>query len=169
MDPKTKAQEVLFAALFEDADKSYARLSEINEKLTATLGAMATAIDEMNVSADRLVQSKLIDLNNQVNGLVGVTIKNTIEQSLNAAVAKEIQAIRREVGIIAGSLEEMHTKSGRSQIAAAAGAGALAALLTIGVAWWGVSSGRLPIDVRVDSQSVAQTVLDGVRSLPKTR
>lgn len=126
-------------------------------------------IEEMNHAADNLVESKLIDLNNQVNSLVGVTIKNTIEQTLNVAVAKEIQAIRREVGVIGGSLQNMHIKSGQSQILAGAAAGAFAALLVIGIAWWGVSSGRLPIDVRVDSQSVAQTVLDGVRSLPKTR
>lgn len=167
MDGKTKAQEVLFAALFEDADKSYARLSEINEKLTTSIAAFAVAIDELNASADNLVDRKLLDLNNHVNEMVGVTIKNTIERTLNEAVAKEIQAIRKEVGIIKGSLVEMHKKSGRSQILAGAGAGALAALLTLGVAWWAVGSGKLPIDVRVDSQSVAETVIAGVKLLPK--
>ncbi len=165
MDPKTKAQEVLFAALFEDADKSYARLSEINDKLTASIGAMAVAIDEMNASADRLVETKLIDLNNSVNNLVGVTIKNVIEQSLNAAVAKEIQAIRKEVGVIRGSLEEMHERSGRSQIGAAVGASLLTTVLALGATWYAISSGM--IHLRDASTPVAQQA--AVKQVPKAR
>lgn len=141
---------------------------DLESKIVQAREQLADAVEDMNTAAEKLVAAKMANLNTSLNQLVGMTIKTNIEQSLNAAVAKEIQAIRREVGIIANSLQEMHTASGRSQILAGAGAGALAALLTLGAAWWAVSSGKLPIDVRVDSASVAQTVLNGVRALPKT-
>ena len=168
-DPAFLLVEINQIALEAASRDLESKLIEAREQLTGSIGAMAGAIEEMNAAADRLVEAKMVNLNQSINQLVGITIKNTIEQSLNAAVAKEIQAIRREVGIIAGSLQDMHTQSGRSQILAGAGAGALAAILTLGAAWWAVSSGKLPIDVRVDSASVAQTVLNGVKALPKTR
>lgn len=173
MDPKTKAQEVLFAALFEDADKSYARLSDIDEKLTLSIGAMASAIEAMNAAADNLIRSKLDDLNRSANNNISAMVKNAVEQSLRAAVALEIKAIRKEFDVIAANLKASHENKPQqsigSYVAVAAVSGTLSALLTLGFAWWAVSSGKLPIDVRVDSASVAQTVLNGVRNLPKTR
>lgn len=174
MPTPTTAQEVYIAALFAEVDKSADRLErsiahqiEINEKLTLALEATAGAITEMNDSADRLVESKLIDLNNHVNQMVGVTIKNVIEHSLNAAVAKEIQSIRKEVGIIRGSLEDMHKRSGRSQLVAAACVALVSTVLTLGAAGWAIKAGKVPVGIQVDSQSVAETVIAGVKSLPK--
>lgn len=173
MDPKTKAQEVLFAALFEDADKSYARLSDIDGKLTLSIGAMAAAIEEMKVSADNLVRSKLDDLNRSANNNISAMVKNAIEQSLRAAVAVETKAISKEFEVVAATWKASQAnkpeRSVGSYVAVAVVAGTLSALLTLACAWWAVSSGKLPIDVRVDSASVAQTVLNGVKALPRTR
>lgn len=174
MPTPTTAQEVYIAALFAEVDKSADRLErsiahqiEVTEKLTLALGATAGSINEMNLSADRLVQSKLIDLNNHVNQMVGVTIKNVIEQSLNAAVAKEIQSIRKEVGIIRSSLEEMHKRSFRSQLGAAAGVGLLATSLVLSIAWYAISNGM--IHLRDVATPVAQQAASNVKQLPKVK
>lgn len=150
MPTPTTAQEVYIAALFAEVDKSADRLEqsiahqiEVTEKLTLALGAIAGSIGEMNVSAGDLVQSKLLDLNNQVNGLVAITIKNQIESSLSAAVDAEIKKVRIATDDIAKSVRDMKNRSLRSQFGAMAGASFMGALLAFGVMWYAIYNGKV--------------------------
>lgn len=173
MDPKTKAQEVYIAAVFDDLDKISDRLSDTNAKLAHSLGAIVKAVDALNTSADKLVDKKLIDLDSQVNNSFCTTITRIIEQSMNSAVAKELQGLTWEIGSLTADLRNLHErtaqKAGHRQLFAAIGAGALASLLTLLAAGWAVKTGIIPIDIRVDSASVAQTVLSGMKQRPKAR
>lgn len=119
------------------------RMVDANEKLTMAVGAMAGGITEMNASADDLVQRKLLDLNNQVNGLVGITIKNQIETSLSAAVEAEMKKVRIATDDIAKSVRDMKNRSLRSQFGAMAGASLLGALLAFGVMWYAIYNGKV--------------------------
>lgn len=173
MPAPTTAQEVYIAALFAEIDKSADRLEqsiahqvEVTEKLTLALGAIAGAIGEMNVSAGDLVQRKLVDLNNQVNGLVGITIKNQIETSLSAAVEKEINKVRLATDDIAKSVRAMKNRSLRSQFGAMAGASFMGALLAFGVMWYAISNGK--IHVR-DTSAPAVAQVEPIKQVPRIR
>jgi len=172
-DPAFIMVEMNRMALESAGEELESRMAHLNEKMTLSIGAMAGAIDEMNASAGNLVRSKIDDLNRSANNHISAMVKNAVEQSLRAAVAVEVKEIRKEFDVIAGNLKASHAskpqRSVGSYVAVAAVSGMLSALLTLGLAWWAVSSGKLPIDVRVDSASVAQTVLNGVKALPRTR
>lgn len=135
---------VILESMVESTSQEWEkRFVDINDKLTSTLGAIAGSIDEMNVSADDLVQRKLIDLNNQVNGLVGVTIKKQIETSLAEAVDTEIKKVRLATDDIAKNVRDMKNRSLRSQFGAMAGASFMGALLAFGVMWYAIYNGKV--------------------------
>jgi len=167
MDPKTKAQEVYIAAIFDDFDNVCDRLTDTNDKLTSALGVIATATEELKASADNLVDKKLIDLNNHVNDLGGEKVNNMIKEALNKAVASELNAIQGKVDAITTELRALHRKAGRRQLVAAACAGGLASLLTLAVTGWALKTSAVPVDIRVDSESVARLVINGIKQITK--
>jgi len=133
------------------------------ERISSHTGAIIAASEDLNASADILVEKKL----REVHDVITTVVEASMKEALGRHVTGEVTRLKSEISQIASELRGTLINARKSQATTAAMGGVVGGLLVLLLSW--AFSGNGTTATADSSAPVAQQTASNTKQLPRNR